>query len=88
MAERPELLGLGNRDRIRARQEQRHCSRSATGADPAGLQRACYRRTSDCCTAEGRTSSAGEEVGVGRSHCLSGLRQAFLHAEAASDDGP
>ena len=41
--------------------QQRHCSRSATGADPTGLQRACYRRAGDCCTAEGRTSSDGKK---------------------------
>ena len=88
MAEHPELLGLAT-EIVSA-----HVRNNAIAADQlpgliqTGLQRAGYRRTGDSHTAEGRTSSDGEEVRVGRSHCLPGLRQAFLHAEAASDDGP
>ena len=88
MAERPELLGLAT-EIVSA-----HVRNNAIAADQlpgliqTGVQRACYRRTGDCCTAEGRTGRAGEEVCVGRSHRLSRLRQAFLDAEATSDDGP
>ena len=87
MAERPELLGLAT-EIVSA-----HVSHNAIAADqlrayPAGVQRACYRRAGDCCAPAGGTGSAGEEVRVGKSHRLSRLRQAFLHAEAAPDDRP
>ena len=80
MAERSELLWIGDRDRVRARQQQPHCIRPDTGTDPTGLQRACYRRSGDSHTAGCRTSGDGEEVSAGRSHCLPRLRQAFFHA--------
>ena len=61
MAERPELLGVADRDHVRPRKQQRRCSRSATRADPASPERAGHRRAGDCCTAEGRTGSVGEK---------------------------
>ena len=88
MAEHPELLGLAT-DIVSA-----HVSNNAIAADllpgliSAGLQRTGYCRTSFCCKAQGRTSSAGKEVRVGKSCGLSRLRQTFFHAEAASDDRP
>ena len=88
MAERPELLGLATEIVSAHVQQQRHCSRSATGADPAGLQRACYRRTNDCCTAETGVCGHRKAIGDCGSHRLPRLRQALLNAEAAPDDRP
>ena len=88
MAERPELLRLAT-EIVSA-----HVRNNAIAADQLpgliqqGLRRACNRRAGDSYTAEGRTSSAGEEVRAGESHRVSRLRQAFLNAEAAPDDRP
>ena len=88
MAEHPELLGLAT-EIVSA-----HVRNNAIAAEQLpGLIQQVFNALATveqviCCTAEGRTSSAGEEVSVGRSHRLSRLRQAFFHAEATSDDGP
>ena len=81
MAEHPELLGLAT-DIVSA-----HVSNNAIAADQLpGLIQQVFNALAT--VEQVIASSDGEEIGVGRSHRLSGLRQAFFHAEAASDDRP
>jgi hypothetical protein len=64
MAERPQLLAMTVEIVSAHGQVHRRRSRSAIRADPAGLQRAGYRRTGSYCDAKGRTGCRGEAFGV------------------------